>query len=69
VWKIKTYPDLIIVCGLREIFEEMNNVLLLKDELQLLSYDTTLDLGNFYVSIPVFQYTLLKEQPCIPAAF
>jgi len=36
------------------MFEEMDNMLLLKDEVQLLSYDTTFDLGNFYVSIPVF---------------
>ena len=32
IWKIKTFPDLVVVCGLKEVFEEMDNVFLLKDE-------------------------------------
>ena len=36
---------------------------------QLLSYDTTFQLGDFYVSILCFRHALFKEAPVIPAAF
>ena len=36
---------------------------------QLLSYDTTFQLGDFYVSTFCFRHTLFKEAPVIPAAF
>ena len=36
---------------------------------QLLSYDTTFQLGDFYVSILSFRHTLFKEKHVIPAAF
>lgn len=49
-WKITTFPDLIYICGLQEILEEANNVLTLGPTSQLLSYDTTFQMGDFYVS-------------------
>ena len=33
IWKIKIHPDLVTVCG--EVFKEIDNVLLLKDETKL----------------------------------
>ena len=36
---------------------------------QLLSYDTTFQLGDFYVSVLSFRHTLFKEAPVMPAAF
>ena len=36
---------------------------------QLLSYDTTFQLGDFYVSPFLFRYTPFKTSPVIPAAF
>ena len=51
------------------MFEELDDVLLLKNETQLLSYDTTFELGDFYVPILIFRHMLFKEQPCIPCAF
>ena len=36
---------------------------------QLLSYDTTFQLGDFYVSTLAFRHTLFKEAPVIPVAF
>jgi len=36
---------------------------------ELLSYDTTFQLGDFYVSVLCFRHTLFKEAPVIPAAF
>jgi len=38
IWKMQTYPDLVIVCGAKEVFEELQIVLLLKDKTLLLSY-------------------------------
>ena len=36
---------------------------------QLLSYDTTFQLGDFYVSPLIFRHTIFEEKPCIPATF
>ena len=48
----------------------MDRVLLLNSpSAQLLSYDTTFQLGDFYVSVLCFRHTLFKEAPVIPAAF
>ena len=36
---------------------------------QLLSYDNTFQLGDFYVSPLIFRHIIFKERPCIPAMF
>ena len=70
VYKIETYPDLLCICAHVEICEEFDCVLTFESELpQLISYDTTFQLGDFYVSILCFRHTLFKECPVIPAAF
>ena len=69
VWKISTYPDLVCIIGLQEILEEADKSLLLQHGPQLLSYDTTFQLGDFYVSPLIFRHTLFQEKPCIPAMF
>ena len=69
IWKINTFPDLLCICGLQEIISECDKVLLLNSKLQLLSYDTTFQLGDFYVSPLVFRHTLFKEIPCMPVMF
>ena len=67
---IRTHPDLVCVCGQRALLEELDRVLLLNSpSAQLLSYDTTFQLGDFYVSILCFRHTLFKEAPVILAAF
>ena len=48
VHKINTFPDLTCVCGLKELLDEADKVLMLNETQQLLSYDTTFQLGNFY---------------------
>ena len=50
IHSISTYPDLSIVIGSREIIEELNVIVKLRDPEFLLSYDTTFCLGDFYVS-------------------
>ena len=36
---------------------------------KILSYDTTFQLGDFYVSSLLFRHSLFSEHPCIPATF
>ena len=69
VHKIITYPDLVCICGLSSVLSEANKVLQLKDPGQLLSYDTTFQLGNFYVSTLLFRHLIFEGNPCIPAVF
>ena len=70
VWVIQTYPDLICVCGMKEVLDQLDRLLLINSPLtQLLSYDTTFQLGDFYVSPLLFRHTLFKESPVVPALF
>ena len=69
IWKITTFPDLVCICGLQEIVDELDRVLVLDPSSQLLSYDTTFLLGDFYVSPLIFRHTLFQEAPCIPSMF
>jgi len=41
IHKIITFPDLVCVCGVQEVLEELDKTLLLGSSDQLLSYDTT----------------------------
>ena len=69
IWKITTYPDLICIFGMKELLDELDKVLILDSEHQLLSYDTTFELGDFYLSPLIFRHTLFLQQPWIPAIF
>lgn len=65
-----TYPDLVIICGLTELIKELDMVLQLESERpQLLSYDTTFQLGDFYLSPLLFRHTLFTTSPVIPVLF
>ena len=67
---IHTHPDLVCVLGQKALLDQLDRVLVLDSiSSQLLSYDTTFQLGDFYVSILSFRHTLFKEAPVIPAAF
>ena len=56
-------------CDFKEVLSEANKVITLNESGQLLSYDTTFVLGNFYVSISLFWHTISVDNPCIPALF
>ena len=60
-----------VATGHKAMFDEMDRVLLLDSPgAQLLSYDTTFQLGDFYVSVLSFKHVLfIKENPVIPVAF
>ena len=70
VWFIQTYPDLLCICGIQEILDQLDRILLIDSSFpQLLSYDTTFKLGDFYVSTLLFRHVIFKESPVIPALF
>ena len=63
-------PELGVVFAHRAILQEMRAVLSITGtKPQLLSYNTTYNLGDFYVSPILFRHTLFEEAPVIPAAF
>lgn len=69
VHKITTFPDLVVIFGLKSVMVDMEQVLQLSSASQLLSYDTTFQLGDFYVSTLLFRHTLFKECPVMPVIF
>ena len=68
VLKIVTYPDLIVVCGLNPMIKNINRLFSIQNK-QLLSYDTTFQLGDFYVSPLLFRNVLFVKSPVMPVAF
>ena len=67
---VTTYPDLAVICGHDRVISELDSVLhLISDRPQLLSYDTTFQLGDFYLSALLFRHTLFTNSPVIPALF
>ena len=54
------FPHLICILGLKEIMEEMDRLLQLNEVGQLLSYDTTFNLGDF-VSLPIFRNVIFEK--------
>ncbi|XP_063787335.1 uncharacterized protein LOC134936259 [Pseudophryne corroboree] len=60
-------PELIIVVSLPKIVDLYNEVCSINQH-QLLSYDTTFTIGDYYVSPIVFKCPWFKGQPSIPLA-
>jgi len=70
VHKIESYPDLVVVCELQCLMDELNRIIAAKLEFtNLLPYDTTFRLGNIYVSSFLFRHVIFESWPVIPAAF
>ncbi len=70
VISIKTFPDVLIVCGHSSLSEELNSLLQAESESpQLLSYDTIFQLGDFYLSAFLFRHTIFSSSPVIPCLF
>jgi len=63
IWKI-TFPDLICICGLQELLEGLDRVLLSDPHSQLLSFNWVI-----FMFPHSFSVTLFSELPCVPAAF
>lgn len=70
VAKITTYPDLMVICGMPCMMQELESVLISASKSpSLLSYDTTFQLGDFYLSPLLFRHTLFLGNPVMPAMF
>ena len=66
---LSTYTDLCVVAGDVEMVQELNTVIQLRDEDLLLSYDTTFNLGEFYVSPLVFKHVIFEANPLVAGLF
>lgn len=63
-------PDLVIILGSRTTVELTNRIFSQGErEKQILSYDTTFNLGNYYVSILCARNTELVGDPIFPIVF
>jgi hypothetical protein len=70
VHQITVYPDLVCIVGVKCILDEFDKVLQVKsNEPVLCSYDTTFQLGDFYVSPLLFRHILFDGSPVIPLGF
>ena len=71
VWPIDIFPNLDSIIGLTDIINLFNDLLTLQSEdFQLiLAYDTTFQLGDFYVSPLLFRHIYFNGSPIIPLIF
>ena len=70
VAKITTYPDLVLICGMQTMAQELDKLLQSPmSSPQLLSYDTTFQVGDFYLSPLLFRHTAFISSPIMPLAF
>ena len=71
IWQIDIFPNLDSVIGLKNIMDLFNDLLTLQsNEFQIvLAYDTTFQLGDFYVSPILFRHIYFCGSPIIPLAF
>ena len=71
VHEIKVFPDLVAILGLPEIFDSFSQLLDIDDTTFsiCLGYDTTFNLGDFYVTPLIFRHILFENRPTIPLAF
>ena len=49
--------------------QEVNNLLEVNDKKTLFSYDTTFNIGDFYMTPLICRHPLLKNDPAFPCAF
>ena len=59
------------MCGRQEMLSELDKLLQIttSKNTQLLSYDTTFQFGDFYVSALLFRAIYCQQSPVIPAIF
>ena len=69
VAKVVTFPNLLVMCGSKNITIEMEKVLSLTSPLPQLLSNTTFQLGDFYLSSILFRHTVFKKAHIVPALF
>ena len=70
---INFFPDLVVLAWKKEITDLAKDLLTMAQNdpttNQMISYDTTFNLGDFYVSSFVLRNTILQNDPIFPVAF
>ncbi|XP_034021924.1 uncharacterized protein LOC117506533 [Thalassophryne amazonica] len=66
IHNITTYPDLVVVCGQAQMFDELSEVLHMSSRSQLLSY-TSFQLGKFFISPLFFHHMAFEGNPVMLA--
>ena len=67
---ISHYPDLIIVFAMKEISDDLENLLKLNEEPRpLFSYSNSYELGEYIVSTFLYTHPAFLERPTIPSHF
>ena len=73
MFEIICFPELSCFFGNKQIMQEFNKLSELveveKDMKLYCGYDTTFNLGNFYLTPIVFRHTLFQSDPVIPLGF
>ena len=64
IWSIRTFPDLVVCFGLPALLH-----IVMECPSILVSYDTTFELGDFYLSVLVLKTSAFQECPCVPIGF
>ena len=68
--ELTIFPDLCCIVAVDDILNDLNKALIVKsDEPLLVSYDTTFDLGDFFVSVLVYKHVMFQRGNIIPVAF
>lgn len=68
VHQFSIFPDLQCFVANKELLQELNKILQVKsDEIPLLSYDTTILIGDFNVSVLVFKHVFVRLRPFHPS--
>ena len=73
VHRIVTFPDLSVTCYNPTIVDMFNGLLAFTSDCDkptiILTYDTTFNLGDFYVSVLLFRHTDFDPSPIVPLAY
>ncbi|XP_061655333.1 uncharacterized protein LOC133489966 [Phyllopteryx taeniolatus] len=72
VWYISTFPDLLVFAGMPEMMDLAQDNLEEAVEFkypQMLGYETTFQMGDFYVSVLTVRNTSLVDDPVFPVGF
>lgn len=69
VKKIETAPDLSVIAYDDELVQELNDMMSVYDGTVLVAYDTTFNVGDFFLSVLLVKHHLLKSEPVVPVIY
>ena len=69
VKKIETAPDLLVIAYEDDLVQELNDMMSVYDGSVMISYDTTFNVGDFFLSVLLVKHHLLKSEPVVPAIY